>query len=603
MTTNQRIRLGDLLIDKQIISPEQLAAALQQQQQTGQRLGRALVEMGVMEEAELQRILAKHLNLQFIDLELQAINSSLAAYVPENLARRYRALPIRLQDEQLIIGLADPTDLTARDALRQAIKHPLQFAVIRESQVVSEIERLYGQQGEIRKLAGALEGSIQDSDFDLANLAANSSGEDLPVVKLLQQILQDAVSRQASDIHIEPDEHSLRVRMRVDGHLQEQIINEKRIAKALVVRLKLMAQLNISERRLPQDGRASIRVQDRNLDIRMATLPTIHGEAMVLRLLDQSAGILNLGELGMSATLQRQFKRMLARPHGLILVTGPTGSGKTTTLYAALNHLNIPDRKIITVEDPIEYRLSRINQVQVNTQVGLDFPRVLRSVLRHDPDVILVGEMRDQETVTIGVRAALTGHLVLSTLHTNDAIASALRLADMGVEPWLSAGALRGVLAQRLVRKLCPHCKAPAQLDAGQKAWLHHLQPGAGQGNYWQANGCSQCNNTGYKGRQGVYEMLELSPELLDAMRNQQHKLFHRLAEEAAGYRPLALEALALADQGLTDVQEVLRLVSDLGEPTEQLSPYDRLEGQDLALVAQDIDPEPGPEPRPENEI
>jgi MSHA biogenesis protein MshE len=380
-------------------------------------------------------------------------------------------------------------------------------------------------------------------------------------------VLEDAVTIKASDIHIEPDENVFRIRMRVDGVLQEQVIKEKRVASALVMRLKIMSNLDIAERRLPQDGRFNVRVRNRSVDIRISTMPVQFGESVVMRLLDQSSGILSLEALGMPEDIRKRFEIMIERPHGLILVTGPTGSGKTTTLYSALSTLNTPSRKIITAEDPIEYRLSRINQVQVNTKINLTFAHILRTALRQDPDIVLIGEMRDQETVAIGVRAAMTGHLVMSTLHTNDAVSSAIRLADMGVQAYMVATALRGILAQRLLRRICLECRVPHQPDSRQQLWLRNMLGGKfANGQFHRGEGCYHCNNTGYNGRIAVYEWLELDDALLIALRDQNHNAFVDAARNNPNFKTMEELALEYAQAGITHLDEVFRISIDLDD-------------------------------------
>jgi MSHA biogenesis protein MshE len=384
---------------------------------------------------------------------------------------------------------------------------------------------------------------------------------DAPVFRLLQTLFEDAMKTGASDIHIEPEEHVLRIRQRVDGVLNEQVMNEARIAPALVQRLKLLANLDISEKRLPQDGRFQLKLQKQQIDVRLSTMPVRHGEAVVMRLLDQSGGILQLEQLGMDESLRARVRRTIHQPHGMFLVTGPTGSGKTTTLYATLGELNRPERKIITIEDPIEYQLPRINQVQIHEQIGLSFARVLRTALRQDPEVLLIGEMRDLETVQIGLRASLTGHFVLSTLHTNGAVATVGRLLDMGAPGYLMAGALRSVLAQRLVRRVCARCGVPHQPDEHERAWMASVGgPKALDVAFIKGQGCSYCNHTGYRGRIGVYELLEIKGDLLTRLRNEDLDGFSRTAGADPGFVSLSKAGLKLAARGLTTVDEVIRI-------------------------------------------
>ncbi|WP_119395803.1 GspE/PulE family protein [Salinibius halmophilus] len=564
MTENRRLRIGDLLVERGAITEAQLTLALEEQRHSGKRLGNVLVDLGMVRESEFLQIIADKLGLPFIDLRRMQVNSDIAEKLPEQIARRHRAVPIEVRDGVLVVGLADPTDLPARDDISRNTAVSCEFAVVRESDAASLIDQLYRNQGQLKELAGALEGQLKDSAFDLDELVRGTTNDDAPVVQLVQRILEEAHSSKASDVHIEPGEKELRVRMRVDGQLREQVMQEKKIASAMVMRFKILSNLDISERRLPQDGRFKTELGKHTVDVRVATMPTQYGEALTLRLLDQSAGMLDLNSLGMPESMQQSFSQLIERPHGLILVTGPTGSGKTTTLYAALNQLNRATRKIITAEDPIEYRLPRINQVQVHPQIGLDFPSILRSAMRHDPDVLLVGEMRDEETVRMGIRASLTGHLVLSTMHTNDAQAAAVRLADMGVEPYLVASALRAVVGQRLVRCLCDNCREPAKLDSQQRVWLRAIAPNANPTSFYTATGCMRCQRTGYRGRRGVYELLVLNESMLDALREQNISDFNHAVKQST-YTPLVEHALELAMNGVTSIDEVMRLASDIG--------------------------------------
>ncbi|ENC6433791.1 TPA: MSHA fimbrial ATPase MshE [Aeromonas veronii] len=563
-----KMRLGDLLVQEQIISDDQLQLALQQQRQTGRKLGTTLIDLGFISEVQLLQFLARQLDVPFFDLNNLTIDTAAVPLLPEVQARRYRALAVNLTDDKVTVAMSDPADLSALDAVAALLSPRIMvLAVAREGQLLEYFDRLYRRTREIESFAEQLQEEYQDSGFELgsSNLGANDEGE-ATVAKLLRSLFEDAVQVGASDIHIEPDEKVLRIRQRIDGILHENILNEVRIAQALVLRLKLVAGLDISEKRLPQDGRFNMKVRGRDVDVRMSTMPVQYGESVVMRLLDQSSGILSLTETGMPPEILTRFRRQLKRPHGMILVTGPTGSGKTTTLYGALSELNQSSNKIITVEDPVEYRLSRVNQVQVNPKIGLTFSNVLRSTLRQDPDILLVGEMRDNETVEIGLRGAITGHLVLTTLHTNDAVTSALRLIDMGAPGYLVASALRAVVAQRLVRRVCEHCVEERAPDEGQATWLTVLSGEAlGQHTYHKGRGCQSCNFTGYSGRIGVYELLELDQPMMDALRRNDAEGFAKAARQHEHYRPLALTALDYARQGITSVDEVLRLAEDLG--------------------------------------
>ena len=428
-----KMRLGDLLVHEHIITNEQLMQALNSQKATGRKLGDTLIELSHLSERQLLEFLAQQLDLPFLDISQRRLASELASLLPEVHARRLRALVIEDRGDSVLIGMSDPADLNAIDQLEHMLApKSLTLAVVMDSQMFDAFDGLYRRTADIESFASQLEEEYeQSSSFDLSTSFVDETG-DATVGKLLQSVFEDAVQMRASDIHIEPDENQLRIRQRIDGVLQENILKENKIASAMVLRLKLMAGLDISEKRIPQDGRFHMKIAGHEIDVRMSTMPVQHGESVVMRLLDQSAGLLSLDQTGMPDDLVKRVRHQITRPHGMVLVTGPTGSGKTTTLYAALSELNEASKKIITVEDPVEYRLPRINQVQVNPKIGLTFSTVLRTALRQDPDIMMVGEMRDQETVEIGLRGALTGHLVLSTLHTNDAVTSVLRLIDMG---------------------------------------------------------------------------------------------------------------------------------------------------------------------------
>ncbi len=575
MTENARaqrkLRLGDLLLQNGVISESQLAEALADQKRSGQKLGKTLVQKGYISEDGLLEFLARQLHIAIIDLRHYHFRPQTVRLLSETHARRYRAIVLAEDDHALTVGMADPTDIFAFDALGRILGKPLTIALVREADLLQAIDIVYRRTEEISTLAEELGEELSDSDYDLATLGEGENLVDAPVIKLLQSMFEDAVQIGASDIHIEPEENSLRIRQRVDGRLQEQVIEGARVASALVTRLKLMAALNISEKRLPQDGRFSIRVRERSIDVRLSTMPVQHGESVVMRLLDPSAGLLDMEALGIPPTLEKRLRRIIRKHAGMLLVTGPTGSGKTTTLYAALNIINTETRKIITVEDPVEYRIPRINQVQVNTRIGLDFARVLRTALRQDPDVIMVGEMRDRETAEIGLRAAMTGHLVLSTLHTNNAPATVMRLLDMGAEGYRVAAALEGVLAQRLVRRVCESCARDHSPDSHQLAWVKAVagDAAAADRRFRLGRGCAYCGNTGYRGRVGVYELLMLDEPLTDALLRSNASDFARLAREQAGYRPLIHCALDYAIAGITSLEEVIALAGGLDELRE----------------------------------
>lgn len=561
-----KIRIGDLLVSKGLIVEDQLMQALAEQKRTGKKIGKAVVDLGFVTEGEMLQTMANHFGYPFVDLAHFRLNNDLIKTLPETYARRFRAILLSEQPDGMLVGMADPLDLLAIDELQRILKRPVHPAFVKEQELLSSMDRSYRRSEQIASIAVELDSELETTDFDLENLATTTDTAEAPVVRLLQSIFEDAVQVRASDIHIEPDESVLRVRLRIDGELQEQVMKERRIAPALVSRLKIMSGLDISEKRLPQDGRFNVRILGKSIDVRLSTLPVPYGECVVMRLLDQSAGMLSMDKLGMPENIRSRFENLVQRPYGMVLVTGPTGSGKTTTLYAALSLLNNPERKIITAEDPIEYRLPRVNQVQVNSKIGLTFASVLRTALRQDPDIILVGEMRDHETAEIGLRAAMTGHMVLSTLHTNDSVSTAMRLIDMGCDAFLVASSLRAVIAQRLVRKICEHCKQPYKLNEKELTWLGHIDGKALDAEYHKGNGCHHCNNTGYSGRIGVYELLEMDEALLFALRKGDAAEFARAAADNPRFRSLSQCALDYAKAGVTSVQEVFKITASLDD-------------------------------------
>ncbi|WP_034764425.1 GspE/PulE family protein [Chrysiogenes arsenatis] len=573
---SRKIRIGDMLIEAGLLSQEQLMQALDEQKKSGKKLGRVLIDSGMVQEEAFLRLLAEKAHLPFVELKHYKFKEEQSQKMPETLARRYRSIILTERPDGILVGMADPMDIFAIDEMQRVLRRPVFPAVVRESELNTALNTIYRNQEDIVSIAEELESELKGTtDFDLSGIMSSGKNKssELLVARLLQSILEDAIQAKASDIHIEPDENILRIRHRIDGHLREKTMKKQRIDAALVMRLKILSNLDISEKRIPQDGRFNIKIKDHVVDVRVSTLPSQYGETVVLRLLDQSQGILRLEKIGMQDAMLERFRNLIRRPHGMILVTGPTGSGKTTTLYGAINELNTPEVKIITAEDPVEYRLPRITQCQINTKVGLTFAKVLRSSLRQDPDIIFVGEMRDQETAEIGLRAALTGHLVLSTLHTNDAVSTAMRLIDMGAEPFLVATALRGILAQRLIRRICENCKQPHQLEKREKLWVEYLtgKPFDENARFFRGRGCEYCNNTGYSGRMGVYELLEINEVLMDALRSEDATAFGKAAKSDPHYRPLALSALDAASEGKTSLDEVFKISASLDDRPEKL--------------------------------
>ncbi len=562
----ERQRLGDVLVQQRLISQEQLQQNLALQRQTGKKLGRLLIESGVITEELLADGLARQLRIPFVNLKNFAFRGEVVKLLPEAVARRFRALALEDRGDSLLVALSDPLDLFAFDELTRLLKRRISIAAVAESQLSLAFDRLYRRTEEISGLARALEKDIGDDAVDFGELSVAVGIEGAPVVRLLQSLFEDAIQVGASDVHIEPQENELQIRVRVDGVLQTQTLADKRIGGALAQRLKLMANLDISEKRLPQDGRFTVRLQEHTIDVRLSTLPTVYGEAAVMRLLNQSTAMRRLDGIGMPDDMLKRFRAVLVRNAGMVLVTGPTGSGKTTTLYAALAEINANELKVITVEDPIEYRLPGLTQVQVNDKIDLSFARVLRATLRQDPDVILVGEMRDAETAEIGLRAAITGHLVLSTLHTRDAISTPFRLLDMGVPAFMVATSLQAVIAQRLVRLNCVECAEPQQPSTQELGWLDSMQVEADTVPALRGRGCSVCNGSGYAGRQGVYELLEMDAELTQAASRADPTLFMRSARERMKGKTLAHRALDLVRQGRTSLAEALRIGFDVDE-------------------------------------
>ncbi len=552
-------QLGQILIEQGLITNDQLEAALAEQQRVPKSLGRILIDLRLIKENDLVRALAHQIGLDFVDLSEYPIDPSATVLIPEPVAKRYRALPIGERDGRLLVAMSDPANVYALDDIRTITGRDVEPVVATAADVNAAIQKYSNMEGAVEQLAQeASDRSDETVDLDLPATAV----EDAPIVKLVHMLLTRAVGERASDVHIEPTERDVRVRFRVDGVLHEVMHSPKNIQGGLISRLKVMADMNIAEKRVPQDGRVSLRMGQATVDLRVATLPTVFGEKVVIRILNKASVLRRLDQLGFLDDPFKRFEASFRKPYGAILVTGPTGSGKSTTLYATLNLINDEARNIITVEDPVEYRLPGVNQIQVNNKAGLTFAGALRSILRSDPDVILVGEIRDRETALIAVESALTGHLVLSTLHTNDAPSALTRLNEIGVEPYLVASALDCVVAQRLARKLCERCKEPYTPNEAELAEAGFPQ------HEWQdipvlyrRVGCTSCSQTGYLGRMGLYEVMPVTEEIERlAVERASSDQIRQVALEQ-GMVPLRRDGLMKVRAGKTAVDEVLRVV------------------------------------------
>lgn len=561
----EKSQIGKILLEKGLINQDQLDIALAEHKMTGKKLGQVLMDLKFIDEFVFLQILSKQLHLPFIDLKNYSIDKDILSLLPEQDARRLHAIVLNKDEYGLLVGMSDPTDILAYDELERILQQSIHIAIVSQKDLQRTLNIYYRHELEISSLSQELSVEMGKSDYDTEQLTAGSNLADAPVVKLLQSIFEDAAQIEASDVHIEPDEKVLRLRLRIDGILHEQILKQTKISDALSLRLKLMAGLNIAEKRIPQDGRFSIKIKNKKYDVRLSSMPSQYGESIVMRLLNQSGDLLTLPQMGMPEDMLKKLQQLISLPYGLLLITGPTGSGKTTTLYGMLKELNTADVKIITVEDPVEYRLPRVTQVQIQPNIHLTFARVLRSVLRQDPDIIMIGELRDHETAEIAMRAAMTGHFVFATLHTNDAISSAERLIDMGVESYLVASVLLGVIAQRLVRRICPNCKEDHRLTLQEEVWISaYLDSKESKVTFKQGKGCAFCYQTGYKGQIGVFEMLTMNLDLANALRKNSTTEFIRLIKEDQNFQPLALNGLKLAMQGITTVEEVMRIAGEI---------------------------------------
>jgi general secretion pathway protein E len=553
--------LGEILVEEGLITSDIVERALARARTTGERIGEALVALGAVTRDDVLRALARQQNLTYIGRDelpsaLPVLKTLSAKYL-----KTYAVCPVSVEGGLLTVATADPLNPVIVDDLRQSTGLSVKLVVSPEDAVIDAIDRTY--EGAATPLQRIVEGMDDDTgadgDEDIAHL--RDMAFEAPVVRLVNLLIENAIAAEASDIHIEPFEDTLRIRYRVDGILYDQEAPPRRLQAAVTSRIKIMAEMNIAERRLPQDGRIRVTLHGQRVDIRVSTMPTVHGESIVMRLLKGASVFLPLERLGFPPATLARFEALIRRPHGIVLVTGPTGSGKTTTLYAALDKINSPDRKIITVEDPVEYQLKGVNQIPVKPKIGLSFATGLRHIVRQDPDVILVGEIRDLETAEIAIQASLTGHLVFSTLHTNDAPAAITRLQDMGVEPYLVASVLEGVLAQRLVRRICEACKVPHSPAPADLGALGVQAPPTL--NLWRGKGCAECRGTGYRGRSGIYELFTLTEDVRSLiLRRAPARDIRRLAIEA-GMVTLRIDGWLRACEGVTTVEEILRVTQE----------------------------------------
>ena len=559
----ENARMGDILVEEGKISEEQFQRVLAIQENDPRNLGETMISLGYVSEMDLAQVLARRLRLEYIELTDSDVDRGLLNLIDQKVLRRHGSVPLRMQDGRLAVAMSDPKDIYALEDLRMISGHPITPVVATKADIQQVQNKLFALGKDVSEF---LEESADDpttQSSEEIDLGADAGPDEAPIIRLVSSILQQAVGEGASDVHIEPQAQEVTVRFRVDGVLREVMSVPRKLQSGVVARLKVIASLNIAERRIPQDGRFSARVGGSKVDLRVATLPTAYGEKIVLRLLDTSNVEANLRKLGFADRDSEKYEEIFTRPYGAILVTGPTGSGKSTTLYATLNELNSPERNIITVEDPVEYQVPGLNQIQVNPRAGLTFASGLRSILRSDPDVIMIGEIRDVETAKISVESALTGHLVLATLHTNNAPGALTRLTEMGVEPFLTSSAVDCVIAQRLGRRLCERCKQPADIERSvleEIKFPSHLVEGKDL-QFYKACGCDRCNGTGYRGRIGFYEMMVVNEGLKELVLRRVSTNEVARAAEAAGMVRLREDGLVKASQGLTTVEEVLRTV------------------------------------------
>ena len=556
---------GEWLVQEGLVSQEKLDEALRLHRSSGNRLGQVLQELKLLDYHEITDALAKFLSLERIYLDdLSDIDMDVARGVPENLAKRFCLVAAGMAEDRIILVMSDPLNVVAIDTITVKLQCQVKVAISSEPEILHAIEVIYHgsdiEEQQLREFIEVQVGADNDSDEDSneADIEDQVQAGDVPVIRFVNLLLSQAIKSRASDLHVEPQEKTTKVRMRIDGILHDMTPPPKKMQSAVIARIKILSEMDIAERRLPQDGRFEIKASDRKIDVRVSTIPTIYGEKIVMRILDKKAVDHDIHKLGLGDKLLNVLKSTLAQPHGIIIVTGPTGSGKSTTLYSALNYLRNPRKNITTVEDPVEYRLEGINQIQVKQEIDLDFASCLRAILRQDPDIILIGEIRDKETVEIAIKASLTGHLVLSTFHTNDAPGAISRLAYMGVEPYLLASSLNLIIAQRLIRKICEHCKEPVTLDDRFLRRLGLSAEEAAKETFFHGRGCEVCGNTGYKGRAPIFEFLIIDSNIKQKMVAGASEAEIRQFARSNGYGGLLEDGVSKLKQGITTAEEVL---------------------------------------------
>lgn len=560
MSNRIKKRLGDMLVEEGKISMQQLEQALRRQRAQGKRLGELLIDEGLVAEEEIIAVLEKQLGIKRIKLDDINVDRKAIKSIPETLALKHSLIPIGFSANKILIAMWDPLNIFAIDDIRIASGFEVQSFIATKKEIFSAIERYYSDQ-QVQKAAEELsKEKVEDAkqnELEEDQIEFNDI-KNAPVVKMVDYLIKNAAEARASDIHIEPFEKYVKIRYRIDGELQEISRLSKEALAALVTRIKILSNLNIAERRIPQDGRILTKVGEKDIDLRVSTLPTVFGEKAVIRVLNRDSYLVDRENLGMTDSELNQLDNIIKNPYGIILVTGPTGSGKSTTLYSLLNDLNSGNKNIITVEDPVEYMIDGINQVNVNIKAGMTFASGLRSILRQDPDIIMIGEIRDNETAQIAIRAAITGHLVLSTIHTNDAPSSIVRLIDMGIEPYLAATSISGVIAQRLIRKICPRCKVPYTANEYEKKLL-----GVNESENLilsRGNGCGHCNNTGYEGRTGIYEIMEITRDHREAIMMGSNSDEIRDLSIKKGMRTINMACKDLVLRGITTVEELVKI-------------------------------------------